>query len=132
MSQNKRVEREPFEDLSGPGAPVKKESQQQYFARRSQEEEESRQVFLRQGIKGGLIYTGVTAALVAAGTYFSPRIRQTLSWNIRAFIVSSGFVAGFWIYGETSSRQVIHNRLYKEMDQFYNQPHQQQQQQQKK
>ncbi|GAM29208.1 hypothetical protein SAMD00019534_123840, partial [Acytostelium subglobosum LB1] len=120
MSNNNKKEIPPFEDLSGPEAPNRRETHEQYLKRREVEEREGKEVFLREGIKGGLLYTAVTASVVAVGSLISPKFRKTLSWNIRTFIVSSGFVAGFWIWGETRSRDLIHSRIYRDMDNFYN------------
>eukprot|EP01132_Coremiostelium_polycephalum_P001001 gene1001-1270_t len=132
MSQQQKQQEEipEFEDLTGLPAPRKNETVNQYFARRHEEQEETRLVFLKEGVKGGLLYSGTTAGGIALASFLSPRFRKALSWNIRTFIVSSGFVAGFWIWGETMSRQAINDRLYREMDQYYNQPQGQQQQQQ--
>ncbi|EGC29328.1 hypothetical protein DICPUDRAFT_93168 [Dictyostelium purpureum] len=123
MSQKKPQVIEPFEDLTGVGAPIKKESREQYLQRRHQEEDETRSAFYREGIKGGLLYSGITATGVAAGVLLSKTFKKNVTWNIRTFIISSGFIAGFWIWGEKASMSVIQQRLYKEMDQYYNQPH---------
>ncbi|EGG20571.1 hypothetical protein DFA_00432 [Cavenderia fasciculata] len=120
MSSNKNNKAAAYEDLSGPSAPPpKKESTEQYFKRRENEMEETRGVFMKEGFKGGIIFTAVTSGCILGASLISPRFRQTLSWANRTFIISSGFVAGFWIYGETASHQFIHDRLAKEMDDYH-------------
>ncbi|KAN0003878.1 hypothetical protein ACTFIZ_010051 [Dictyostelium cf. discoideum] len=121
--ENKKVEvTEPFEDLTGVGAPYKKESRSQYLERRHREEDETRSIFYKEGLKGGLIFSGVATTGIAAACFKSHTFKKSVTWNIRAFLVSSAFIAGFWIYGETASMKLMKQRVYDEMDQYYNHP----------
>ncbi|KAF2072382.1 hypothetical protein CYY_006300 [Polysphondylium violaceum] len=113
---------EPFDDLSGVGAPFKRESEVDYFARRAREQEETRQVFLKEGIKGGIYVCAATAGFILAGSLISHKFRKTISYNIRTFIISSGFIAGFWVWGETASLKFIKSRLHNQMVRHYNEP----------
>jgi len=127
-SVNKQVEEiEPYDDLSGVGAPFKRESEKDYFARRAREEEETRQVFLKEGLKGGFYVCAATAGFILGASLISNKFKKTVSYNIRTFLISSGFIAGFWVWGETASLKFMKGRLHRQMEQYYNEPNEQQQ-----
>ncbi|KYQ88438.1 putative FAM18-like protein [Tieghemostelium lacteum] len=60
---------EPYDDLSGVGAPFKTQTSAEYFTKRQKDLEETRKVFLSEGIKGATIFTLATSAAVFTGVF---------------------------------------------------------------
>jgi len=82
--------------------------------------EECRTVFLQEGLKMGLLFGALSmAACMIAPRYMSPRALKAFPVNLRVFLTSAGFVAGFWAGGEPASNHCVRDPYKKPVERVF-------------